>query len=538
MKKKTYLALAILCMCFSMHAQDWNGIPVPANAGPGKVWQLDSLSDSFNYNGKNTTNFTSRWKDKFINDWLGPGLTEWRPESSWVSNGFLAISAQRKPNTNKVYLGCISSKQTLRYPLYMEVKAKVSNMVLASDFWLLSPDSTQEIDALEAYGSDRPGQEWFAERVHISHHVFIREPFQDYQPKDPGSWHYRNGNKWRNSFHRYGVYWRDPWHLEYYIDGVLVRTVSGRAIIDPDNFTNGTGLSKAMHAIINTEDQKWRSDEGITPTDAELVDTNKSIYYVDWVRFYKPVNGSSGNNNLVTMSKGNALGFGIDGRNGGANGQNVYLWSHNANNQNQQWIEINRGNGFYSYKKNNTNYCLDGGNGGSNGQNVYLWNCSSGNQNQHWRKVNLGGGKFRLEKRNAPGFSIDGGNGGANGQNIFLYNSNNNNGNQQWLFKTIGSSSKIVAPKTENNNSEELEELNDKLKVNIYPNPTNNEISVLGLSKTSYSVRICNTLGACIDHKTVDIKNNKINISNLASGMYILQLESDNEIITKQFIKR
>ena len=54
-----------------------------------------------------------------------------------------------------------------------------------------------------------------------------------------------------------------------------------------DSFTGGTGLNKPMHLIINTEDQNWRSDGDITPTDEELADTERSIMWVDWVRVYQ-----------------------------------------------------------------------------------------------------------------------------------------------------------------------------------------------------------------------------------------------------------
>lgn len=144
---------------------------------------------------------------------------------------------------------------------------------------------------------------------------------------------------------------------------------------------------------------------------------------------------SGGGTGFVTMRKSNALNFGIDGNNGGADGQLCYLWSYDRNNVNQQWDEINRGGGYYSYQKRGTSYCLDGGNGGANGQSVYLWTRNDGNQNQHWKKVDLGGGYFRLEKRNSPGFSIDGGNGGANGQLLKLWASDNNNQNQRWLIQ-------------------------------------------------------------------------------------------------------
>jgi len=139
--------------------------------------------------------------------------------------------------------------------------------------------------------------------------------------------------------------------------------------------------------------------------------------------------------NFFSMKKANSTSFAIDGDNGGANEQNVYLWSYGADNVNQEWEEISRGNDFYSYKKRDTDFCLDGGNEGENRQSVILYVCMTDNQNQHWRKVRIGN-NYRLEKRNAPGFSIDGDNNGANGQNIYLYKSSDSNLNQQWQFES------------------------------------------------------------------------------------------------------
>ncbi|MDP0491593.1 MAG: RICIN domain-containing protein [Verrucomicrobiota bacterium JB023] len=138
---------------------------------------------------------------------------------------------------------------------------------------------------------------------------------------------------------------------------------------------------------------------------------------------------------LVTMRKRNASGYGIDGNNGGSDGQNVYLWSHDPNNVNQQWEEIDRGGGYFSYQKRNTNFSLDGGNGGGNGQNLYLWTTSDNNYNQHWRKVHVSGSLYLLQKRNATGYSIDGGAGGASGQNVYLWSTNTGNRNQQWIIE-------------------------------------------------------------------------------------------------------
>ena len=136
---------------------------------------------------------------------------------------------------------------------------------MASDVWMLSPDDTQEIDIIEAYGGDRDGGGYGADRLHLSHHIFIRQPFKDYQPKDLGSWYKDDkGTLWRDDFHRVGVFWKDPFTLEYYVDGELVRTVSGKDIIDPNNYTGGTGLVKDMDIIINMEDQSWRAVKGLS----------------------------------------------------------------------------------------------------------------------------------------------------------------------------------------------------------------------------------------------------------------------------------
>ncbi|MEM6831065.1 MAG: RICIN domain-containing protein [Bacteroidota bacterium] len=100
---------------------------------------------------------------------------------------------------------------------------------------------------------------------------------------------------------------------------------------------------------------------------------------------------------------------------------------------------MSRGDDYYSYRKKDTNFCLDGGVGGANGQNVYLWTCIDDVQNQHWRKVDMGNGKYRLEKRNAPAFSIDGGVGsGFDGQNVYLWESDNQNPNQHWTLTPVG----------------------------------------------------------------------------------------------------
>ena len=144
-----------------------------------------------------------------------------------------------------------------------------------------------------------------------------------------------------------------------------------------------------------------------------------------------------GDGNLVHITKRNATGYAIDGSTGGANGQSVTLSSSNITDEGQLWVEIDRGNGYYSYEKYGTNYSLDGNGEGVNNQSVYLWETNDSNQNQQWQKVAMDDGGYKLIKRNATGFAINGGSGGVEGRGITLWNSGSNSQNLQWYITPI-----------------------------------------------------------------------------------------------------
>jgi len=305
---KNIILLLSICLSQITLAQDFKEVPIPVAQDKGMAWELHAASDDFNYKSEASPKseaFLEKWDDFYHNGWKGPGKTVWSRDKSFVEDGKLKIASSRVEE-DKVSTGCITSRERITYPAYVEAYVKTMNSTLASDIWMLSPDDTQEIDILEAYSdiseTREPNNKWFGERIHISHHVFIREPFKDWQPKTPDTWYFQEGTVWQNDYHRYGVYWKNPWHLEYYIDGKLVKTTSGKEAIDPLYHTNSenpgdttkdtrTGISKAMDLIINVEDQTWRSSKnrGLTPTDDELKNTEDHTLKVDWIRVYKPV---------------------------------------------------------------------------------------------------------------------------------------------------------------------------------------------------------------------------------------------------------
>ena len=225
---------------------------------------------------------------------------------------------------------------------------------------------------------------------------------------------------------------------------------------------------------------------------------------------------------IVHIKKRNAQGFAIDGKGGGANGQNIHLWGANQNNVNQKWVEIDRGNGYYSYQKQGTNYCIDGGGNGANRQNVYLWQCSNNNQNQHWKKVATSGGAYKLIKRNASGYALNGGSKGANGQNVNLYDSSNSSQNLQWIITPIGAAK-----------SSELAENNT---VTTYPNPVINSITIQGAADSIIQVYDMNGKVVATKNTSNDIEI--MDVSYLAKGLYYAKITGSKTVSSFKIIKQ
>ncbi|WP_405206625.1 RICIN domain-containing protein [Aquimarina sp. LLG6339-5] len=231
---------------------------------------------------------------------------------------------------------------------------------------------------------------------------------------------------------------------------------------------------------------------------------------------------NNGSSTIVHITKRNATGFAVDGMGGGADGQNVYLWSANQNNVNQQWIEIDRGNGYYSYQKIGTDYCIDGNNQGANRQNVYLWSCAENNQNQHWKKVSVGGGAYKLIKRNAPGYALDGGSNGANAQNIQLYDASNTSQNLQWIITPIDD---IKAPEISEDNA-----------VFMYPNPVVSTVTIEGAANSIIRIYDINGKVLSVKHISNDIET--MDVSSLAQGLYYIKVNGDTNVSTIKISKK
>ncbi|MGS0524370.1 T9SS type A sorting domain-containing protein [Zobellia nedashkovskayae] len=520
-------------------AQDWNGIPVPANAGNGMTWQLqDNVSDSFNYvssDGNRPTAFTSKWKPSYINGWTGPGATIFNAPQAWTDGSQLGIQAQ-PAGDGKSYNGIISSKNKIQYPVYMEISAKIMDQVLANAFWTLNDAETQEIDIMEGYGSDRGGT-YFSQRMHLSHHTFIRNPFTDYQPMGDDTWYYNGGIPWRADYHRYGCYWKNPWTLEYYIDGKKVQTIT-RDRIDPNNHLGGTGLNDATNIIIDCENQTdWRP----VATQAELADDSKNIFWVDWIRVYKPVadGGSGSGNNSATQFRydvgtntsvvwpeytrlsnttragsfgwANTNDIGSENR-GAASGRNNINRDINFSSQTRFFTQ-NLSNGNWNvlvtfgdtYARRNMNVAAEGQNKLTN------INTNAGQYLSRSFDVNVNDGKLDLR------FSV------GDGGDVWSIT-------RIWIRKVATNGASLVAAKALT-----LEDP-DQATEFLYPNPAKSDDFVtIANSEIGSSIIIYNSAGQMVKKVTVVSENQKISLEGFAKGMYFIN--SNGEHSTKLIVQ-
>ena len=82
-----------------------------------------------------------------------------------------------------------------------------------------------------------------------------------------------------------------------------------------------------------------------------------------------------------------------------------------------------------------------------------------------------------------------------------------------------------------------LAELESDCLINVYPNPAVDRIYIHIPEKQNFELQIFNILGECIVQKELSSGSNKIDISSLAKGIYVVQLTSANRTFQQKLIK-
>ncbi len=73
------------------------------------------------------------------------------------------------------------------------------------------------------------------------------------------------------------------------------------------------------------------------------------------------------------------------------------------------------------------------------------------------------------------------------------------------------------------------------MDVNVYPIPVRGSILNVATSRTNVSYTIMNTVGQTVSRGIVN--DNAVNVSTLSAGVYFIQLQSNEDIITRRFVK-
>ena len=287
-------------LAVSLVAEDWKKVALPEQITKTTNWQLQpNVSDSFNYSAKNEA-FFKKWHDNHIRGWLGPGATHFSSSHSYIDDNKLVLTSSPVPadkqgtmvnydgfkSKKTIYTGFVTAKELIQYPVYVEASLKISKLALANNFWMLSDDDRNEIDVTETYG-DSVNQ---ANHMSSNYHIFKRDAVSNNMVADYG--HKQGFHKtpdhavFYDDYHRFGFYWQSPTYMEFYLDGVHVRTLSDKDdLFDPE----GHFMDRGLRIIFDMEDHVWRAKKGITPSIAELEDETKNKMFVDWIRTYVPV---------------------------------------------------------------------------------------------------------------------------------------------------------------------------------------------------------------------------------------------------------
>ena len=77
-----------------------------------------------------------------------------------------------------------------------------------------------------------------------------------------------------------------------------------------------------------------------------------------------------------------------------------------------------------------------------------------------------------------------------------------------------------------------LEQLNNNIKV--YPNPTSDLLTIHSNNSKISKIRVLSVLGNCLINKDVDTSEVTLSLNKLSRGNYLIQIETDNNIVVKK----
>ncbi len=500
------------------------------------------------------------------------GLTNISNPSLWKSENGSDWELVDQSNWGKDFWQVYNDPETGLFDLVYNVNQDIANDQTASITYYLGsnpPDSTASIVVQskvndEPYTSNADIDAYAEDAIILAPQIKINGVTT---PGDPLDWNWTGPNGFTlndrvvrldalafSDIGTYNVSYNDGTHAAvatYTISGNADASIVIQSKVNDESYTNNADITTDFGSAIilapqvktnepvpleDDESWSWTGPNGfvqngrvvrITSLEVDHLGEYTVTYDNGWyyaTGAYTISSESVIENRIVHMRKRNDDGFAIDGNHGGDYLQNVYLWSSNFNNINQQWIEIYRGDGYYTYQKVGTEFCIDGNNGGADDQSIYLYKCAENNHNQHWKKVAVDGGYYRLEKRNAPAFAWDGGDPEASdGTDVYLETIDENDQSQHWIFTVLEENVKNIVM--------------DK-QIMLHPNPFSDLLTVEVENMTSANVQVINATGQKVLSLELTGENNTLDFKGLGAGVYFLKIQEDHQVYIRKIVKK
>lgn len=294
------------------------------------------------------------------------------------------------------------------------------------------------------------------------------------------------------------------WKIEMMSDGYAKLTHKGTTqCLDVDNNSSQSGANVQQWADLGTDAQRWKMDL------IEVPIVSGGIYKLT----------HKGTNQCLDVSDASTQ-----------QGANVQQYTSNDSDA-QRWVITKESDGFYKLTHRGTNQCLDVDNNSSQaGANVQQWT-DLGTDAQRWKIELMTDGHFKLTHKNT-NLCLDVANNSAEPRTNVQQWTDNANDAQRWKLDLVKPITTLGTAKFANSalNSEGVTAV-----LNVYPNPVGNTLSFTS-EMTNIQIRVFSETGSLVKEQI--LKNNSLDVSGLATGIYFAVFEKDGTKMTKRFIKK
>ena len=257
-----------------------------------KKWvKQENMSDEFS-SWDSTKWFKSTW------NYGVPVFMSTSNTNSGVADGNLWIKAtlnESNPENRWFQAARIHSRTKISYPMYTEARIKSAHISAYNTYWLNNGNSTDrdEIDIIENNSKPSCGcQPNFPLQMNSQyfHADSAKTPVQirnedNFNQNNLSAVNPLKGVKWNEDYHTFGVWWKDAYNIQFYLDGEL----AGKVTVGQDR-SGKTYTDRKFTRDLEIIFDLWTADEtwlGGLASKSDLGDNTINTMKVDWVRTWK-----------------------------------------------------------------------------------------------------------------------------------------------------------------------------------------------------------------------------------------------------------